>query len=156
MRYNPPVQEEKRLHDLVSRSVFQAGMRPIKDGRTIAIELPSGTVSLVKADGAPSIESMAPSKPDLTFVIPELALQHLESVKSDSIGDVGIEIAKLLLDSDPKRRMQTKVHIGVFDMVRFGYLGVLPLGGPAFMKFLTTQGFGSMSKIRSVLSKLRG
>ncbi len=147
---------ETRLRALVESDVFQSGMRPIKDGRTLAIQFPTETLTLTKTGGHARVEAQAPTKPDLTFVIPEAALSRLEASQATSIGDVGIEIAKLLLEEDAALRMQTKVHLGLFDMVRYGYLGVLPLGGPAFMKFLSAKGFGSMSKIRNVISNLRG
>lgn len=147
---------ETRLRALVERDVFQAGTRPIKDGRTIAIEVAGQTFTLTKQGGRALIQGTAPSQPDLTFVVPAGALGRLEACPATSIGDVGIEIAKLLLENDTNLRMHTKVRVGLFDMARYGYLGVLPLGGPAFMKFLSAKGFGSMSKIRTVISNLRG
>jgi hypothetical protein len=60
-----------------------------------------------------------------------------------------------MASADAACKVKAKVHVGIFDMLRKGYLGVLPLGGTAVMKYLGTKGFGSIGKVKDALSQMK-
>ncbi len=138
------------------RGVAQRATRPLRDGITIAIHLDGkGPVTLTKQNGSAVVLKEVPQKPDMSFWIPGPGIQTLTAVTSEEVGEVGIEILKLMAHSDPAYRVVAKVHIGPFDLLRHGYFSVLPLGGPTFMKFLGNMGFNGIGKIKDAISKMR-
>ena len=62
----------------------------------------------------------------------------------------------LMLSQEESLRLKAKVHIGSFQLLRNGYLGILPLGGVTVMKFLASKGFSSIGKIKDAISNLKG
>ncbi len=138
------------------RGVAQRGTRPLRDGIEVAIFLDGkGPVTLTKRGGSALVVKEIPVKPDLTFWIPGPAIKTLETITTEDVGEIGIEILKLMSHSDPAYRVAAKVHIGPFDLLRNGYLSVLPLGGPSVMKFLASKGFTGMGKIKDAISRMR-
>jgi len=101
------------------------------------------------------IEPQPPKKADMTFHVPERALHELTATTTEDIGEIGIAILKLMAHSEPQMRVTAKVHIGLFDLLRNGYLGVLPLGGVPVTKFLASKGFNGVGKIKDAISRLR-
>ncbi len=145
------------LKEIFERDVCQRATKPLKKGAQIAITLSDKSqVSLRKTDSGIKAEASPAEKPDMSFEIPTGALQHLQKVDSEDIGDIGVEILKLMASAEPKKKVRAKVHIGAFSLFTQGYLGILPLGGPAVMKFLGTKGLTNIGKIKEALSKLKG
>ena len=56
---------------------------------------------------------------------------------------------------DPTFRIKASVHIGAFDLLRNGYLGVLPLGGVTVMRFLSSKGLNGIGKIKDAIGRMR-
>jgi hypothetical protein len=147
---------QKELSDFFSRDVCQRATKPLRDGIEIAVNLAdAGTMTLTKKGGRMRAEPRTPGKPDMTFQVPERALHELTATTSEDIGEIGIAILKLMAHSDAQMRVTAKVHIGLFDLLRNGYLGVLPLGGAPVMKFLGSKGFNGIGKIKEAISRLR-
>lgn len=146
----------KELSNFFSRDVCQRATKPLRDGIEIAVHL-AGTeaVTLAKRNGRTVIEPQAPKKPDMTFQIPERALHEATATTTEDIGEIGVAILKLMAHADPQMRITAKVHIGLFDLLRNGYLGVLPLGGATVTKFLASKGLGGVGKIKEAITRLR-
>jgi|GEM_PF-971181 len=149
--------QEISLRNFFEQPVAQRAMKPIKDGSEIALCLMSQgeTITLTKQSGVPVIRIKTPSNPDMTFSIPQNALSQLTAIRTEDIGTIGIAIAKAMIAEDPEHRLGVQVHIGPFDLLMKGYLGVIPLGGKSFMKFLASKGFASLGQIREAISTLR-
>jgi hypothetical protein len=144
------------LKTFFEKPVCQAATKPLRDGVQIALHLDGADpVTLEKQNGVIQVVNAAPKKADMSFWVPAGAIETLSKVETTDVGEVGVEILKLMAHSDPAYHMTAKVHIGVFDLLRHGYLGVLPLGGPTVMKFLGSKGFGNMNKIREAISRMR-
>jgi hypothetical protein len=144
------------LRDFFNRPLAQQAVQPLREGIEISVYIDElGPVCLTKKDGRTAITEQAPAKPDMSFWVTTPGIQKLSASQATDIGEIGIEICKLMISSDPKERLKASVHIGLFDLLRNGYLGVIPLGGASLMKFLGTQGFGSIGKIKDAISKLR-
>jgi len=145
-----------QLKEFFSRPVCNAATKPLREGVQIAIYLDDqGPVCLTKKNKAMTVETTAPAKPDMTFWVPAPAVATLTSLTTEDVGEIGVEILKLMAHDDAAHRISAKVHIGTFDLLRHGYLGVLPLGGPAVMKFLASKGLTGVGKIKDAISKLK-
>ena len=154
----PAIGEEfvSKMSAYCEREVFQKGTKPLKEGVEIAITIDgAGPITLLRKDGRSVIVASAPKKADLTVDLKARSLETLTEQKTEDVGEIGIQIVKLMMSAEPTEKIAVKVHIGVFDFVFHGYLGILPLGGPTFMKFLGEKGFSSLSKIKEVISSLR-
>lgn len=148
--------QQQRLDNLFAKAVCMKATEPIKQGATIAVTLAEeGPFSLIKSRDRMVVSPAPPLTPDLSFLIPLPALSVLEKVESSSVGDVGIEILKLMVHGDPEYRIQAKVHLGLFSLLRHGYLSVLTLGGPAVMKFLASKGLTNMGKIKDAIARMK-
>lgn len=143
------------LSQLVASDIFLSAMKPLSTNAEVAINVEGDVFTLTKQEGKPFTRDRAPTDPNISFRISEKALASLIQQPSSDIGSFGITIVKLLVNPDPQFRASAQVHIGLFDLARFGYLSVLALGGAPFMKFLTSYGLTGMGKIRAAIAKLR-
>lgn len=152
----PMSKNREQLAELFSRDVCTRATKPLRNGVQIAVTIgKEGPFNLHKDGDKMAVSAEAPASPDMTFHLPERALNELASVHTEDIGEVGVAILKLMAHGDPKMRMSAKVHIGAFTLLRNGYLGVLPLGGPGVMKFLASKGLTNIGKIKDALGRLK-
>jgi hypothetical protein len=144
------------LQAFFSRPVAQAGTGPLKDGFEVALYIDEeGPATLTKQNGTAVILATPPRKADMTFWISRAGLQKLMDSQATEVGEIGVAILQLMTSSDPSLQMKAKVHAGMFDLLRKGYLGVIPLGGATLMKFLSSRGFTGIGKIKDAISRLR-
>ena len=143
------------LQNWVCRDVFKRGMSPLSSKIKIRIDIGEHSFTLTKTDAGQNIVSRVPVNPDISFFIPESSFQTLIENRSEEVATVGISILKHLIEPNPNLRAYIKVHLGLFDLMRLGYLSVLPLGGPTMVKFLASQGINGIGKLKEVISKLR-
>lgn len=156
MSANIPDTSFEKLKTLFQRDVAQRATKPLRSGVEIAVFIDgNGPATLVKSDGALLVEDRAPSSPDMSFWTTTKGLQELLKNDTNEIGDIGVEILKLMANSDPELKMKAKVHIGTFTLLRNGYMLVLPLGGATVMKFLASKGLSSVGKIKDAISSLK-
>ncbi len=146
----------ERLKEFFRRPVCRKGTAPLRKGIEIAVYLDGeGPVTLTREAEGMNVLGRAPSSPDMTFRLSDAALKELLKTETDDVGEIGVAILKLMAHSDPAMQMQAKVHIGAFDLLRNGYLGVLPLGGATVMKFLSSKGLTGVGKIKDAIGRLR-
>lgn len=145
------------LKAFFEKPVCQAGTKPLRNGIEIALYINDDQTpkALIKQNNIVKVTSSVPKKPDFSFWVTDGAISTLNSLTTENLGEIGIEILKLMAHSDPAYKITVKVHIGVFDLIRNGYLGVIPLGGPSVMKYLASKGLGNIGKIREAISKMR-
>ena len=131
-------------------------MEPLKKGTEIAVHLAGeGPATLVREASGPKVLATPPSNPDMTFHLSRLGLEELIKTETEDVGEIGVAILKLMAHEDPGYRLQAKVHIGPFDLLRKGYLGVIPLGGATVMKFLASKGITSIGKIKDAIQRMK-
>ncbi len=153
-----PISEEHfgKLKSFFDQDVCLRGMKPLRNGIEIALFVDErGPVTLTKRENKPTVLENAPYSADMTFWVPPAAIEVLSKETTNDIGEMGIAILRLMASSDPNLRIRTRVHIGLFEFLRGGYLGVLPLGGTTVMKYLASKGFDGIGKIREAISKLK-
>lgn len=146
----------ENLKKLFSKVPSQTATKPLREGIEIAVYInESGPVTLSKSAGRAVVTNLPPIKPDMTFWATSEGVKELAELETDEIGEIGIAICKQLLSKESNKILKAKVHIGTFDLLRNGYLGVIPLGGTALMKFLGSQGLGGIGKIKDAIAKFR-
>lgn len=145
---------QELLTEFFTRDLSHVATRPLREGVQIAMEVDGEAFTLVKK-GNIQVESGTASDPDLSFTVPKASLEKLVAEKTHDIGEMGISIAKLMVERDPALKIGMKVHTGFLDLAFKGYLGVLALGGATLMGFLASQGLSGMGKIKEKLSKLK-
>lgn len=144
------------LQEFFKREVAKKGTEPLRNGIEIAIYVDgAGPVNLTKLEGTAQVLPSPPKKANMTFHVPGAALKTLCASDTTDVGEIGVVILQLMAASEESERVKAKVHIGLFDLLRNGYLGVIPLGGPTVMKFLASKGFNGMGKIKDAISRLR-
>ena len=140
-----------------SQDVARRATAPLRNGVELALYLDDkGPVTLKKEKEGMAVIQGAPDSPDMSFWVTTKALQYLINHDTKDIGEIGIEIMKLMIHADPEYRLKAKVHLHPFTLLRNGYLGVLPLGGGTVMKFLASKGLTNISKIKDAISSLKG
>lgn len=145
-----------RLNALFARPVAVRGMSPLKDSAVIALYVDDrGPATLGKRGKEPYIAANAPEKPDFTFRVSAGALERLEALETDDLGEVGVAIAKLIASGDASTRVRAAVHVGPFDLFLKGYLGIFSLGGATLMRHLASTGLTSLGKIKEAISRMK-
>lgn len=156
---NDTPQEDQSFNELKAffdREVCQRATKPLRDGIEIAIHVGEGSArTLTKINDRVSVEPRPPKSPDMTFRVTPKGVERLIELQTEDIGEIGVQILKLMTSSTNDEKLTAKVHIGIFNILRNGYLGVLPLGGPTVMKFLAAKGFTGIGKIKDALSRLK-
>ncbi len=144
-----------RLDEYFSKPASIKATGPLRKGLEIAIQVEDEKGMLKKGAERVQVSSGNAEKPDMTILVPAAALDKLIAGYSDDIGEIGISILKLMAGATPAEKITVKLHIGIWDFIRGGYLGILPLGGPSVMKFLASKGLTGIGKIKDALSRLR-
>lgn len=151
-----PESQFAQVKTLFEKAVYKRGIKPLKKGIEIAIFVDdNGPITLTQQDGEPKVLATPPYSADLTFWVPGQALESLSEESSEDVGEVGVALLKLMAHPDPLCKIRAKVHVGFFEFLRGGYLGVLSLGGTTVMKYLASKGLDGIGKIREAISKLR-
>lgn len=132
-------------------------MRPLADGIRVALRLEDGReVLLTKRSGRPElVDEGSPPLRDVQFQleIPRAAAAKLAAVRASDVPTIAVALVDLLTHADPTLRIRAKVHAGLFELLRKGYLSVIPLGGAPLMRALGERGIGSLSEIRERLKR---
>ncbi len=148
-----------RLSAFLTRPVAERAASPLKEEAEIGFAILSGITrtpcTFKRVSGKNQVTETPSSRPDLTFEIPEAALAELEKITSEDVGEIGIEIGKLIVASDPKLRIHVRLETGFLTLWNRGYLGVMTGGGAAFASFLASKGLNGLDGIKSVIQKLR-
>lgn len=146
-----------RLDAFFSSDLGRAAARPLSSKAVIAFQIEGEPlVWLMKKDGRLAVLPTAPEfEVDFTFTATRIAIDEIFALQTATMGDVAIHVTELLASSDPKRNLRVRVHAGIFDLLRRGYLAVLPLGGTQFLRYLAERGFGSIDAVVRRLRELR-
>ena len=155
-----------------SRPVAETAAQSLSDGVEIAIQVISApktgasaptsgenvleTLVFTREKKRNCIKNIAPHQPQLTFRMTEAAAEALLSDPSDQIGEIGVNILRLIFSPDPTKRIWIQFQSGFFTLWSKGYFGVLKAGGSGFAAYLASRGFSGMDAIKAALRKIRG
>jgi hypothetical protein len=152
-----PAQGYALLSQFFQRALCAQATAPLKQGVEMAVSVDGDSEYTLQktANGLVLLESTA-TNPHLSFKITPAALSALSEETFNDVGELGIALVKLIVSTEPEKRLDMKVHLGPMDLFLNGYFSVLALGGPGFMKFLATKGFSGIAQVKEALSRFRG
>ncbi len=127
--------------------------RPLARDARVALDLPGGPARFSMRTGKGAVEEGAEPDPDFTLRMPEAAVRQITAVEGDDVGRFGIEFFKLVLASEPERKVRIQVHASTARLVSHGYLGVLASGGATVAWWLLRNG---VKNPKAAIDRLRG
>ena len=143
------------VRSFFDRDICARAAKPLKLGVTLLVQIDETPFTVTKENGRLDTSEGAPAKPEMSFFVPRAALDTLLAEKTQDIGEMGVAVLKLVASQEAAKRITTKVSIGPLDLLLRGYLAVLPLGGPAVMKYLASKGLTGIGKVKDAISRMR-
>jgi hypothetical protein len=129
--------------------------KSLSDGVELELLVAGESLTFTKEGGKNVVRAGAPRKPHVTFTVPAEAAEAILNDPSEDVGQIGVHIAKLIVASEPGKRIGFKLHAGFLTLFTNGYFGVVTAGGGAFASFLASRGLNGINGIKSALKKLR-
>ena len=151
----------KEIQHFVDSDVVQKAFRTLSDraileifieGERFCIKKVGKRMELVETKIAANFNS------DMVMWIPKHSAEDILRATKDkkfTIGQVGVLVFEKVFTNDASQKIKFRISASLFTLLRKGYFSVLIAGGPEIMKFLARHGFGSLSKIKTVLSQNR-
>jgi hypothetical protein len=127
--------------------------KPLKDGAEVAVQLDGGPATFAVRDGRVHLSEGQSQRPDFTLFLPDAAVQRVTSLKSDDVGEFGVEFFKLVLEKDPTLKVRVKIDASTGQLLSHGYLSVLALGGLKVTWWLLKNG---VKNPKAAIDRLRG
>lgn len=145
---------------LENRPVCHRAASPLKPDasvRVIVRENGGQVIGTFRRDPerGPLLERTTPADPDFTLVVPRGMAEYLHALRSDDIGEFGIEILSRGLSDDPDFRMGVSIHVGFGRLFRHGYFGILRLGGWRLARAMAVRGLSGLTTIREKINRHR-
>ena len=152
-----PLSFEKRFSTFFERPVAERAAAPLSVGAEIELKIgEEETFTFTRVGGKNGIRSGAARSPQVTFRLTAPAAERVLSIQSDDIGEIGVEIARMILSPEPGAKVGIQIHAGLFSLVTMGYLGVIAAGGASFASYLASKGINGASAIKAALGKKKG
>jgi hypothetical protein len=109
--------------------VARKATKPLHDAAEVALQLDGGPAHFKIAGGRAAVHEGPAANPDFTLHLPDGAVKRITSLRSDDVGEFGIEFFKLVLEKDPALKAKVKIDASTTQLLSHGYLGVLAQGG---------------------------
>jgi hypothetical protein len=123
--------------------------KPLARDARAALDLAGGAARFTMSTGEGRVEP----DPDFTLTLPDGAVAHLTSIRTDDVGEFGIEFFKLVLAREPERKVRVHIHASTARLISHGYLGVLAAGGAKVAWWLLKNG---VKNPKAAIDRLRG
>jgi hypothetical protein len=136
-----------------SAPAAQRATRPLSRGARVNLALDGGDARFTMETGHPAVHEGAAADPDFTLTLPERAVERITRIRSEDVGEFGIEFFKLVLERDPGLKVRVRVNAPTTRLFGHGYLGVLALGGVKVTWWLVRNGIRNP---RAAIDRLRG
>ena len=127
--------------------------KPLADGAEVGLQLDGGPARFTISGGKPVVTEETAQKPDFTLTLPDAAVKRITSLRSDDVGEFGIEFFKLVLEKDPAMKARVKIDAATGQLLHHGYLGVLAQGGMKVTWWLLKNG---VKNPKAAIDRLRG
>ncbi len=127
--------------------------KPLKDGAEVALEIDGGPARFAVRGGKPEVIEGKAQQPDFTLTLPDAAVQRITSLRSDDVGEFGVEFFKLVLEKDPSLKVRIKIDASTGQLLSHGYLLVLAQGGLKVTWWLLKNG---VKNPKAAIERLRG
>jgi hypothetical protein len=114
---------------LESAPVARKATRPLSRDARVNVALPEGTAQFHMQGPGPELRPGAGGDPDFTLTLPGGAVARITSLRSEDVGEFGVEFFKLVLERDPDLKVRVHIDAPASRLLSNGYLGVLAMGG---------------------------
>ncbi|HOW51433.1 MAG TPA: hypothetical protein PLV42_05230 [bacterium] len=139
-RNNPGAQ--KIIHSLGNSAAIKLRILPDTD---LLFRKAKGGLELT---AHPSVERV---EIDMDIVLPAAMLEDFLAAAPQTADAIILFFAENYYHEKYRPYIELKILSGVFRLTMKGYLGLIPLGGPALMSILRSKGFGSIGAITTAL-----
>ena len=126
---------------------------PLHENAEVALQLDGGPAHFTMKAGRPQVHDGPATKPDFTLTLPDGAVKRITGLKSDDVGEFGIEFFKLVLEKDPTVKARIRIDASTGQLISHGYLGVLAIGGMKVTWWLLKNGIRNP---KAAIDRLRG
>jgi hypothetical protein len=133
--------------------VARKATKPLGADARVALQLDGGPAHFTMSGGRPQVLEGPATDPDFTLKLPDGAVKRITSLRSDDVGEFGIEFFKLVLERDPLLKAGVKIDAGTGQLLSHGYLGVLAVGGMKVTWWLLKNG---VRNPKAAIDRLRG
>jgi hypothetical protein len=133
--------------------VARKATHPLHDNAEVALKLDSGPAHFTMRGGRAQVMEGPATKPDFTLTLPDGAVRRITAMKSDDVGEFGIEFFKLILEHDPAYKAHVHIDAPTTQLLHHGYLGVLAQGGMKVTWWLLKNG---VRNPKAAIDRLRG
>lgn len=133
--------------------VARKATRPLSEDAEVNLVLDGGEAHFVMRGGNPAVLEGPARDPDFTLTLPDGAVERITALKSDEVGEFGIEFFKLMLERNPSLRPHAKIDASTSQLLSHGYLGVLAQGGLKVTWWLIKNG---VKNPKAAIERLRG
>jgi hypothetical protein len=127
--------------------------KPLHDGAEVALQLDGGPARFIVEGGRARVIDGPSTSPDFTLTLPDGAVKRITELRSDDVGEFGIEFFKLVLERDPAMKARIKIDASTSTLLSHGYLGVLAQGGMKVTWWLLKNG---VKNPKAAIERLRG
>ncbi|MCM2279330.1 MAG: hypothetical protein NDJ89_14740 [Oligoflexia bacterium] len=155
----PQTQFAQRFQAYFAKEVAEKAASSLANGAEMGFQIlgPEGTelecFCFRRQAGRNQVTEGASANPQLLFKMTEAAAEAILADPADEIGQIGVNIAKLILSPDATRRVSIHFKAGFFTLFTQGYLGVVTAGGGHFATYLASKGLSGMGAIKAALKK---
>ncbi len=136
-----------------SAGAARKATKPLAEGAEVGLTLDGGVARFAIQGGKALVFDEPARSPDFTLVLPDAAVNRITSLKSDDVGEFGVEFFKLVLEKDPALKVRIKIDASTGRLLQHGYLGVLALGGLKVTWWLIKNG---VKNPKAAIDRLRG
>ena len=147
----PSFEALKRFFE--SAPVAQTATRPLSRDARVNVTLGEGPARFTMESGSPALLPGAAPAPDFTLELPDGAVRRLTTLRSDDVGEFGVEFFKLVLEHAPELKTRIHVDAPVSQLLSHGYLKVLAQGGLKVTWWLLRNG---VKNPMAAIERLRG
>ncbi len=133
--------------------VARKATKPLEPGAQVALRLDGGEAHFTMSGGRPQVLDGPATNPDFSLTLPDGAVKRITALKSDDVGEFGIEFFKLVLEKDPTMKVGVHLDASTGQLLSHGYLGVLAVGGMKVTWWLLKNG---VRNPKAAIDRLRG
>jgi|SRR6266536_2202939 len=133
--------------------VARKATKPLDDAAVVGLELDGGEAHFTVKGGRAQVVEGKPSDPDFTLKLPDGAVKRITALRSDDVGEFGIEFFKLVLEKDAAMKARVHIDAPTTRLLSHGYLGVLAQGGLKVTWWLLKNG---VKNPKAAIDRLRG
>jgi hypothetical protein len=136
-----------------TQAAARKAAKPLADEAQVGLELATGPAHFTMAGGRPTVVEGKALAADFTLALPDGAVQRISSLRSDDVGEFGIEFFKLVLERDPAVHVGIRIDASTGQLLKHGYLSVLAQGGMKVTWWLLKNG---VKNPKAAIERLRG